>query len=44
MLILEAFKKETPEEIAKILDEENIKPLIKDDILIKVQEKFTKKL
>ena len=33
-ILVEAFEKPTPDEIAAILDEPAIKPLIKDEILI----------
>jgi hypothetical protein len=42
--LIDAFEKSTPEEISAILERPDIKPLIKDDILIRVQEKFTEKL
>ena len=40
LLILRAFAKQKPDEIAKILDEKDIK----DEILIQVQEKFYDKI
>ena len=43
-VLIDAFLKNTPEEIVMILDRADIKPLIKDDILNKVQENFENKL
>ena len=33
-ILIDAFLQDTPREIAAILDDKDIKPLIKDDILI----------